>query len=87
MTVKQIVEAYADELENWDFFSDGQRAYIDSSKHIIVCLRNYNWYATKYPIRTQLDAIKALFEIDWIAEYEDGEKIDFVSSSKYWIKL
>ncbi len=86
MTVKEIVEAYADELGRWDFFSDGQRAYINSSKHIIVCLRNYNWYATKYPIRTTMDAIKALFEIDWIAEYEDEGNSDFISSSKYWIK-
>lgn len=87
MTVKQIVEAYADELENWDFFSDGQRAYIDSNKHIIVCLRNYNWYGTKYPIRTQLDAVKALFEIDWIAEYEEESNNIFITASKYWIKI
>ena len=54
MTIDQIVDAYADELENWDFFSDGQRAYVDENGHIVVCLRNYNWYITKNSIKTDL---------------------------------
>ena len=90
MTVDQIVEAFADELSNWDFFSDGQRAYVENN-HIVVCLRDYNWYITKEPITNCMDAIRALFEIDWIAEYDEEEKFDgrdasWINSSKYWQK-
>ena len=74
ITVDQIVGAYADELDEWNFFSDSQKAYVDEG-YIVVCLRNYNWYITKYPILSINEAIKALFEIDWIAEYDDeGER-------------
>lgn len=87
MTVEQIVDAYAKELEEWDFFSDGQRAYLDKNGCIVVCLRNYNWYKTKYQIKSPIDCIKALFEIDWIAEYEDCEEENiWIESSKYWDK-
>ena len=83
MTIDQVVDAYAEELQNWNFFSDSQRAYVDEDGRIVVCLRDYNWYITKAPITNELDAIKALFEIDWIAEYsEDG----FINWSKYWNK-
>lgn len=85
MTVDQIVAAYADELKNWDFFSDGQRAYVDENNHIVVCLRNYNWYITKNPIKTELEAIRALFEIDWIAEYEEDGDF-WIHHSQYWVK-
>lgn len=87
MNVDQIVDAYADEIKNWDFYSDGQRAYIDDNSHIVVCLRNYNWYITKNPIKTELEAIKALFEIDWIAEYDEEDDGEFwISHSDYWVK-
>lgn len=88
MTIDQIVDAYADELKNWDFFSDGQRAYVDENGHIVVCLRNYNWYITKEIIKTELDAIKALFEIDWIAEYDENEESGefWIHHSDWWIK-
>lgn len=83
MTIDQVVDAYDEELENWNFFSDSQRAYVDENSHIVVCLRDYQWYITKEPITNEMDAIKALFEIDWCAEYaEDG----FDSEMKYWIK-
>lgn len=83
MTIDQVVDAYAEELENWNFFSDSQRAYVDEDSRIVVCLRDYQWYITKVPITNELDAIKALFEIDWVAEYaEDG----FDSWMKYWDK-
>lgn len=89
MTVEQIVEAFADELSNWDFFSDGQIARVDDNGRIVVCLRNYNWYITREPITNSMDAIRALFEIDWIAEYDEEDKYDgreasWVDSSKYW---
>ena len=89
MTIKQITDAYADELENWDFFSDGQRCYIDENNHIVVCLRNYNWYITKEPITDNMTCIKALFEIDWIAEYDEDEEGNnhFINYSKYWNKF
>ncbi len=88
MTIDQITDAYADELEKWDFFSDGQRCYVDENSHIVVCLRNYNWYITKEPITDIMTCIKALFEIDWIAEYEDGEEDTiFIDTSKYWNKF
>lgn len=83
MTIDQIVDAYAEELQNWDFFSDTQRAYVNEDSRIIVCLRDYNWYITKAPITNELDAIKALFEIDWAAEFaEDGAD----AYMKYWDK-
>ena len=85
MTVEEIVEAYANELSNWDFFSDHQVARMENG-HIQVCLRNYNWYITKDPIIDPMIAIKALFEIDWIAEYADLEDDVFIESSKYWEK-
>ena len=47
MTIDQVVDLYEEELENWDFFSDRQRAYVTENDHIVVCLRNYNWYITK----------------------------------------
>ena len=86
MTINQITDAYGEELENWNFFSDSQRCYVDENNHIVVCLRNYNWYITKEPINKEIDAIKALFEIDWIAEYEDLENNLYVGTSKYWKK-
>lgn len=87
MTIKEIIDAYADELENWNFFSDSQRCYLDKNNHIVVCLRNYNWYITKEPITDIMTCIKAIFEIDWIAEYEDGEDDDIlIDNSKYWNK-
>ena len=86
MTIDQVVDAYAEELTNWNLFSDPQRAYVDEDNHIVVCLRYYNWYITKEPITNELDGIKALFEIDWIAEYDDEEPMD-ISFSKYWNKM
>lgn len=86
ITVDQIANAYQEELEKWDFFSDGQRCYIDDQDHIMVCLRNYNWYTTKEPIKDALTAIKAIFEIDWVAEYEEEDGFDWVDGSKYWRK-
>ena len=85
MSVEEIIKAYSDELDNWDFFSDHPVCRMEKG-HIQVCLRNYNWYITKEIILNPMDAIKALFEISWIAEYEDGEDIDWVSGSKYWVK-
>jgi len=83
MTIDQIVDAYAEELKNWNFFCDPQRAYVDEDSRIVVCLRDYNWYITKAPITNELDAIKALFEIDWCAEYaEDGAD----AYMNYWDK-
>lgn len=88
MTVNDVVQAYADETSNWDFFSDPQRAYIDSENHIVVCLRNYNWYITKEPIKDVLSCVKSLFEIDWIAEYdEEDREANNVEYSKYWRKI
>ena len=87
LTINQIVDMYQEELDRWDFFSDPQRAYVDETKHIVVCLRNYNWYITKYPIRNAEEAIKAIFEIDWIAEYDDSELSDFISYSNIWVKM
>lgn len=86
MTIDQVVDLYAEELEDWDFFSDAQRAYVDEDSHIVVCLRNYNWYITKSPIMSIEDAIRALFEIDWIAEYDDCGEGNYIDASKYWIK-
>lgn len=85
LTLNKILEAYRDELANWDFFSDGQRCYLEEN-HIVVCLRNYNWYITKEPVLDSLTAIKALFEIDWIASFDDSEEDHFIEYSKYWKK-
>ena len=86
MTIDQVVDLYAEELENWDFFSDRQRAYVNEDGRIVVCLRNYNWYITKHEIKDIKEALKALFEIDWIAEYEDYEEFSYIEYSKYWEK-
>lgn len=88
MTVNDIVKAYADELENWEFFSDHQVCRLENN-HIIVCLRNYNWYITKEPVKDCLTAVKALFEIDWIAEYNEDEDYypnNYIDYSDYWEK-
>lgn len=82
--IRKIVKAYRDELDNWQFFSDSQKAYITGDKRIIVCLRNYDWFITKKPIKKQMDCIKALFEIDWIAEYDDEGDSNFINYSEYW---
>lgn len=87
MTIDQVVDEYAEELANWNLFSDSQRAYVDENSHIVVCLRNYNWYITKYPVMSTKDAIRALFEIDWIAEYDDCEEDHFIDYSKFWRKF
>lgn len=87
MTIGQVVDEYAEELDNWNFFSDSQRAYVDENNHIVVCLRNYNWYITKNPIIFIKDAIRALFEIDWIAEYDDCGEGNFIGGSKFWKEL
>ena len=86
MTIERIVDAYAQELANWNYFSDPHRAYLTDDNHIVVCLRDYNWYSTKEPITNELVAIRALFEIDWIAEY-DNEGYVNISFSKYWKKI
>lgn len=83
MTIKQVVDAYAEELKNWNFFCDPQRAYVDEDNHIVVCLRDYNWYITKAPITNELDAVKALFEIDWCAEYAEDDADTYM---EYWDK-
>lgn len=86
LSVEDIVEAYAEETSNWDFFSDPQRMYI-SDGYIVACLRDYNWYITKEKIKTPLEAVKAIFEIDWICEYdEDSEDDGFknIKCSKFW---
>lgn len=87
MDVEDVVAAYANELQDWDYFSDSQRAYCSVDKRIVVCLRNYNWYITKERVPDAITAVKALFEIDWIAEYDDCEdsKI-YIETSKYWKK-
>ena len=87
MTIDQVVDAYEEELDNWNFFSDRQRAYVDEDSHIVVCLRNYNWYITKNRIIFIKDAIRALFEIDWIAEYDDCEEYHFINNSRFWRKF
>lgn len=84
--IRKIVKAYRDELDNWQFFSDSQKAYVAGDKRIIVCLRNYDWYITKKPIKKWTDCIKALFEIDWIAEYDDEGDSNFINYSNYWEK-
>ena len=86
MTVEDIVELYSNELDNWQFFSDSQKARITEDGHIIVCLRNYNWYVTKEPIKDAITALKAIFEIDWIAEYDDCEEDNCIAYSDYWKK-
>lgn len=87
MTVNEIVEMYQEEISDWNFFSDSQQAFMRDG-HIVVCLRNYRWYITKEVITDEKTALKALFEIDWIAEYDsinDGdEQISFINASKYW---
>ena len=87
MKLTDIIEAYANELQNWDFFSDPQTISL-KNEHIVVCLRNYNWYITKEKIKDVMTAIKALFEIDWIASMDDDEEdcIKFIDSSTYWKK-
>ena len=87
--IRKIVNAYSDELDNWQFFSDSQKAYITGDKKIVVCLRDYNWYITKKPVKKWTDCIKALFEIDWIAEYDQDEDYypnNFITYSDYWEK-
>lgn len=87
MTVDQVVDLYDEELENWQFFSDSQHAYVDEDSHIVVCLRNYNWYITKHAIKDIKEALKAIFEIDWISEYDDCEEDSFINFSKFWRKM
>ena len=86
MYVKDIVKAYNSELDNWQFFSDSQKAYY-ADGYIFVCLRNYNWYKTREKIKDPLVACRALFEIDWIAEYDDEGEHKFINYSEYWSKL
>ena len=83
LTVNKILGAYRDELDNWNYFSDGQRCYLEDN-HIVCCLRNYNWYITKEPVVDSLTAIKALFEIDWIASVDDSGEDHTIDYSKYW---
>ena len=85
MTIKDIVKAYDDELCDWNFFSDSQHVYLNHEGYIIACLRNYNWYITKEKITDCSTCIKALFEIDWIAEYD--EEPTYIFFSKYWKEL
>lgn len=87
MTIDQLVDLYEEELENWQFFSDKQRAYVNDDEHIVVCLRNNNWYITKHKIKNIKEALKAIFEIDWIAEYDDDEESKVIAWSKFWTKM
>ena len=86
ITVEDIVEAYNREISNWDFYSDPQWASIDQGR-IVVCLRGYNWYKTKEVITDPFAAVKALFEITWLSEF-DGDKEDgimpWIAFSDYW---
>lgn len=89
ITVEAIVGAYANEISNWDFYSDPQRAGMDQGR-IVVCLRDYNWYITKEAITDPLVAVKALFEITWLSEF-DGDREDgimpWIAFSDYWEAL
>ena len=93
ITVKDIISCFQSEISHWDFFSDSQRCYLDKNKHIVVCLRSYQWYITKEPIEDIMSAIQALFEIDWIAEYDGlyedggGAAHRFIDYSRYWREL
>lgn len=86
MTIDQLVDLYEEELENWQFFSDKQRAYVNEDGHIVVCLRNNKWYITKHEIKNIKESLKAIFEIDWIAEYDDEES-KVINWSKFWTKM
>ncbi len=89
ITVEDIVGAYGNEISNWDFYSDPQRAGMDQGR-IVVCLRDYNWYITKEAITDPLTAVKALFEITWLSEF-DAEKeegiMPWIAFSDYWEAL
>lgn len=82
MNIKDIIEAYQDEISKWDFYSDSQKVYSDDN-YIIVCLRDYDWYITKEKITDPLIAVKALFEITWLSEF-NSEQTLFIDYSKYW---
>lgn len=86
INIEDVVQAFDDELNNWDFFSDPQRIHIREDGRIWACLRNYNWYVTKEPIKNPMDAIRALFEIMWISEYEAEERGHWIDGSKFWEK-
>ena len=48
----------------------------------------YNWYITKDPIKSNFTAVKALFEIDWIAEYDDEDNSSiYIKDSTYWKEM
>ena len=57
ISVNNIVDWYQDEISNWNFYSDTQRAGMENG-HIIVCLRSYDWYITKDKIEDVEIAIK-----------------------------
>jgi len=85
MMVEELIDAYQEEITRWDFYSDSQRAFLDSDNKIVVCLRNYDWYITKEPITDLMTAAKALIEITWISEFDDDDSYyPFINSSKYW---
>lgn len=88
--VEDVILCFQEEISKWDFFSDSQRACLDENNRIVVCLRNYNWYITKNEITDTITAIKALFEIMWIAEFddiEDDSNISWIKYSKYWEQM
>lgn len=84
MTINDIIEAYQEILDEWQIFSDSQHIGITEDGRVRVCLRNYNWYVTNEPIKDPLSLIKAIFEIDWICEYDEEDTRTNVFYSKYW---
>ena len=88
MTIEDIINAYYEELEEHDYFSDPQKIYYQDG-YITVCLRDYNWYKTKERITEPLIALKAIFEIDFICEYDSDSEYESndIKYSKYWVKV
>lgn len=57
MKINDVIDAYQEILDGYQYFSDSQHIGIKEDGRIVVCLRNYKWYISKHP----LTLIKAIF--------------------------
>lgn len=87
MTIKDILDAYMYEVKEHDFFSDPQKGYINEDGTVTLCLRDYNWYTTKEPMTDSLVFLRAIFEIDFICEYDEDDEFEYIKYSRYWNKV
>lgn len=78
MTVQDVVDMYQENLAEYNFWADEQKAWIYKG-HICALLRDYHHYMTKEKIEDAETAIRAILELERLDEqvtYRDEDELE-----------